>query len=125
VDRASPHLPYPAPIEGYRGGGFRFADMSHRGAILVLPDGIWASPVKTVRDIDAAAIALVFETQPPVQMCLIGAGVDPWLVPADLKGRARAAGFAIEAMGTGAAVRTYNIMLAEQRRFAALMIPLD
>lgn len=125
MDRASPHLPYPAPIEAYRGGGFRFADLSHRGAILVLPDGIWASPVLSAQEIDAAALALVFDTQPPVQMCLIGAGADPWLVPADLRARARAAGFSIEAMGTGAAVRTYNILLGERRRFAALIIPLD
>ena len=125
MDRDSPHLPHPAPIEAYRGGGFRFAGMSHRGAILVLPDGIWASPVRTVEDIDPATLALVAETQPPVQMLLIGGGRDPWTAPAELRAWGREAGFSIEAMGTGAAVRTYNILLDEQRRFAALMIPLD
>ena len=39
------HLPYPAPIEAYGKGGFRFADMSHRGSLLCLPDGIWPWPI--------------------------------------------------------------------------------
>ena len=39
------HLPYAAPIEAYGSGGFRFAGVSHRGSLLCLPDGIWASPV--------------------------------------------------------------------------------
>jgi uncharacterized protein len=125
VDRNSPHLPHPAVIESYRGGGFRFGGMSHRGAILVVPDGMWASPVRSAQDIDAGALDLVFATAPPVQMCLIGAGVDPWPVPAALRAQARERGISIEAMGTGAAVRTYNILLEEQRRFAALLIPLD
>ncbi len=34
------HFPGRAPIEAYGNGGFRFADMSHRGSILCLPSGI-------------------------------------------------------------------------------------
>ena len=34
-----PHLPQAAAIDAYGKGGFRFADMSHRGSILCLPDG--------------------------------------------------------------------------------------
>ena len=124
MDRASPHLPYAAPIEFYRNGGFRFAGMSHRGALLCVPDGMWASPVLSIADIDAAALDLVFATTPPVQMCVIGAGADPWLVPPDLRARAREAGFSIEGMTTAAAVHTYNLLVEEGRRVAALMIPL-
>jgi len=34
---------YPAlaPIEAYGNGGFRFAGMSHRGSLLILPSGIY------------------------------------------------------------------------------------
>ena len=41
----APHLPRSAPIEAYGKGGFAFADMSHRGSLLCLPDAIWAWPV--------------------------------------------------------------------------------
>ena len=43
----APHLPRSAPIEAYGNGGFAFAEMSHRGSLLCLPDAIWAWPVTT------------------------------------------------------------------------------
>ena len=48
----APHLPRPAPIEAYGKGGFAFADMSHRGSLLCLPDGIWAWPTTSPAEID-------------------------------------------------------------------------
>ena len=46
ADRSdAPHLPRSAPIEAYGKGGFAFAEMSHRGSLLCLPDAIWAWPV--------------------------------------------------------------------------------
>jgi uncharacterized protein len=125
VDRSSPHLPNPAPIEAYRGGGFRFAGMSHRGSLLIVPDGMWASPVTKPSEIDEAALALVFACTPPVEMCVVGAGREPWMVPPGLRFKAREARFSIEGMTTPAAVHTYNIMLEERRRFAALLIALE
>uniref|UniRef100_UPI0019535063 hypothetical protein n=1 Tax=Stenotrophomonas maltophilia TaxID=40324 RepID=UPI0019535063 len=42
------HFPGRAPIDAYGNGGFRFADMSHRGSILCLPSGIhgWAPKIE-------------------------------------------------------------------------------
>ena len=125
MDRASPHLPEPAQIEAYRDGGFRFAGMSHRGSLLCSPDGIWASAVTRAADVDEAALALVLDCAPPVELCVVGAGRDTWLVPPALKARCREAGFSIEGMATPAAVHTYNILLGERRRVAALLIPLE
>jgi uncharacterized protein len=125
VDRDSPHLPSPAPIESYRGGGFRFAGMSHRGALLCLPDGMWASAVTKPQEIDENALRLVFDSTPSVELCVIGAGRDPWMVPPALRARCREAGFTIEGMTTPAAVHTYNILVEEKRRIAALLIALD
>jgi uncharacterized protein len=125
VDRDSPHLPTAAPIEAYRGGGFRFAGMSHRGSLLCLPDGMWASSVNGPQDIDEQALRLVFECSPAVGLCLVGTGRDPWMVPPALRARCRQAGLSIEAMTTPAAVHTYNILVEEKRRVAALLIALD
>jgi uncharacterized protein len=36
------HFPGRAVIDSYGGGGFGFAEMSHRGSILALPSGIYA-----------------------------------------------------------------------------------
>ena len=57
---AAARYPGRAPIDAYGGGGFRFAQMSHRGSILCLPSGIYAWPPQKVEDIDAAACARVF-----------------------------------------------------------------
>src|SRR6202030_4497545 len=56
----TPHLPRRAPIDAYGQGGFRFADMSHRGSLLCLPSGIWAWPVTKVTEIDEISLSRVF-----------------------------------------------------------------
>jgi uncharacterized protein len=125
VEFDSPHLPHQAPIESFRGGGFRFAGMSHRGALVCLPDGVWAAPVTRPQEIDEQALRLIFAAQARIELCIIGTGAQPWLVPAPLRQRCRDAGFTIEAMTTAPAVHTYNILVEEKRRVAALLIPLD
>ena len=122
MDRQSPHLPRAAEIDAYGKGGFRFAGMSHRGSLLCLPDGIWPSPVAKPQDIDERSLALVFAAEPRIDHCLIGTGRDPWFPSRDLAARFADRGIAIETMTTGAAVRTYNILIAERRRIAALLI---
>jgi len=125
VDRQSPHLPQAAQIDAYGKGGFRFAGMSHRGSLLCLPDGIWPSPVARPQDIDENALALVLEAEPRIDHCLIGTGRDPWFLPRDLAARFAGRGIAVETMTTGAAVRTYNVLIAERRRIAALLIAVE
>lgn len=34
------HFPGRAPLDAYGDGGFRFAEMSHRGSLLCVPSGI-------------------------------------------------------------------------------------
>jgi uncharacterized protein len=125
VDEASPHLPHPAPIEAYGKGGFRFAEMSHRGSLLCLPGGIWASSVTAPGEIDAAALARALAPDAAIDHFLIGTGRDPFPLPPVLREAFRARRVALEAMTTGAAVRTYNILLGERRRIGALLIAVE
>jgi uncharacterized protein len=123
VERDSPHLPHPAAIEAYGKGGFRFAGMSHRGSLVCLPDGIWPCPARRPQDIDMATLALILAA--PVDHCVIGTGRDPWTLPRELMARFVARSIAVETMATGSAVMTYNILLGERRRIAALLIAVD
>jgi uncharacterized protein len=116
------HLPYAAPIEAYGKGGFRFADMSHRGSLLCLPDGIWASDVTQPSEIDEAALQPVFDSAVKIPHCLIGTGPDMAALPAGLRQKFRERSIVVETMATGAAIRTYNILLGEGRIVAALLI---
>ena len=118
----APHLPRSAPIEAYGKGGFAFADMSHRGSLLCLPEAIWAWPVTRAEDIDRAALGRVFAAAAGIDTLIIGTGTDVWLPPPALREALRAVRVVLDAMQTGPAVRTYNIMIGERRRVAAALI---
>jgi uncharacterized protein len=121
----TPHLPRRVPIDAYGKGGFRFADMSHRGSLLCLPSGIWAWPPAAPADIDVAALAPVFAEADAIDLFLLGTGAAPWVVPEALRWELRDRRVAVEAMPTGPAVRTYNILLGENRRVAAGLIAVE
>ena len=120
------HYPRRAPIDSYGNGGFRFADMSHRGSLLCLPSGIygWAATGEAPFSGDRLAIALD-EPSDDLRFMLFGTGADIRRVPAALLDRFRRAGISCDAMSTGAAVRTYNIMLAEGRPVGAALVAVD
>jgi uncharacterized protein len=121
----APHLPRPAPIDTYGNGGFRFAGMSHRGSLLCFPDGIWAWPVGGVGELSAALLQPALARAEALDFFLIGGGRDPFVLPEPLRARFHAAGLSVDAMATGAAVRTYNILLAESRRVGAGLIAVE
>jgi uncharacterized protein len=118
----APHLPRSAPIEAYGNGGFVFADMSHRGSLLCLPDAIWAWPVTRPEDIDRASLARIFAAADGIDTLIIGTGTAAWLAPSALREALRAVKVVLDPMQTGPAIRTYNIMIGERRRVAAALI---
>jgi uncharacterized protein len=118
----APHLPRSAPIEAYGKGGFAFADMSHRGSLLCLPDGIWAWPVTKPAEIDEYSLVRVFKAANSIDTLIIGTGTEVWMPPTILREALRTVRVVLDPMQTGAAIRTYNIMLGERRRVAAALI---
>jgi uncharacterized protein len=119
---ATPHLPYPAPIDAYGDGGFRFAGLSHRGALLCLPNGIWAWPVAEPQGVTPETLAPVLDLAARLDLFILGTGRDWWQVPAGLRALFSAHSLRWEAMPTNAAIRTYNVLVAEGRRVAAALI---
>jgi uncharacterized protein len=118
----APHLPRSAPIEAYGKGGFAFADMSHRGSLLCLPDAIWAWPVAKPDEIDEVSLVRVFAAADSIDTLILGTGADVWLPPRALREALRAVKVVLDPMQTGPAIRTYNIMMGERRRVAAALI---
>lgn len=116
------HFPRSAPIEAYGKGGFAFADMSHRGSLLCLPDSIWAWEVARVDQIDRYSLQRVFDAANSIDTLIVGTGMNVWLPPRGLREELRAVKIVLDAMQTGPAIRTYNIMLGERRRVAAALI---
>jgi uncharacterized protein len=120
-----PHLPHAALIDAHGAGGFRFAGMSHRGSLLCLPDGIWAWSVSTPAALTEEALAPVFARADDLDFFVLGTGAEAWIVPQALRARFRAAHIALDAMTTGPALRTYNVMFMENRRVGAGLIAID
>lgn len=121
----APHLPRQALIDAHGAGGFRFAGLSHRGSLLCLPDGIWAWPVAGVSALTDEALALVFDRGDALDFFIIGTGAEPWIMPEPLREKFHAMHVSADTMTTGAAVRTYNVMLMESRRVGAALIAID
>jgi len=118
----APHLPRAALIDAYGEGGFRFGGLSHRGSLLCFPDGIWAWAVTDVAELTAESLSAAFNRAANLDFFLIGSGRDPWPLPEHLRARFRELSLRVDSMATGAAVRTFNILLAENRRVGAGLI---
>src|SRR3981081_4051674 len=118
----APHLPRSAPIEAYGHGGVAFAEMPPGASLLGLPDAIWAWPLTKPEEIDRASLARVFAAANGIDTLIIGTGTEVWLPPSDLREALRAVTVVLDAMQTGPAIRTYNIMICERRRVAAALI---
>jgi uncharacterized protein len=120
-----PHFPGRAAIEGYGGGGFRFAGMSHQGSILALPSGIWGWPPTNPSEIDELNLARVFAEAGGIELLFVGTGRETSMLPEPLQWRLRGAGLRFEVLPTAAAASTYNVLLSEGRRIAAALIATD
>ena len=115
------HFPGRTGIDSYGNGGFRFADMSHRGSLLLLPSGVYGWEQTEEEPLTVESLSRVF-SETGIEFLILGTGRQLRLVDPDLRAALKAKGIATDPMGTGAAIRTYNIMLAEQRPVAAALI---
>lgn len=117
--------PYQAAIDAYGNGGFRFAEMSHRGSLLCLPTGMHAWSVTSAGDVTLESLAPVMAAADDIDVLLIGLGHDIIALPREIREAFRARNVIIEAIATGGAVRTYNVLMAEQRAVAAALIAVE
>ncbi|MCG5242614.1 Mth938-like domain-containing protein [Azospirillum doebereinerae] len=110
-------------IDGYGKGQFCVSGQWRVGAVIVLPDRTLPWSATEVASLTAADFAAVREAVPKVELLLLGTGPTMKLVPKALRQELRADGIVVEFMDSGAACRTYNVLLAEGRRVAAALLP--
>jgi uncharacterized protein len=108
-------------IESYGTAGFRVSGMAHPGSILVFIDTTLAWPVERIEDVTVEGLAPVV-ARGNIEILLLGCGRRIAPIPGELRRVLRASGIVLDAMDTGAACRTYNILLSEERRVAAALI---
>lgn len=119
------HFPGRAPLDAYGNGGFRFAGMSHRGSLLCLPSGIYGWEPTDPSGLAAGDFDKLLAEADGIEILIVGMGLELRRIPEPLREAFRAARISADPMSTGAAVRTYNVLLAEERAVAAALIAVD
>ncbi len=110
-------------VQGYGDGGFRISGTRYEGSVWILPEVTlpWAVTDASQIDIDSFQ-ELIDRAAQHVSILLVGTGTRMLPLPLALRQRCSKAGIAIEGMDTGAACRTYNVLLTEEREVAAALI---
>ncbi|HUK10256.1 MAG TPA: Mth938-like domain-containing protein [Stellaceae bacterium] len=108
-------------IESYGPGGFRVSGQAYASSILIFPDQTLRWDVGDPSAIKEADLAPVL-SHGGVEILLLGCGARLLPVPPALRQALKAAGIVVDPMDTGAACRTYNVLMAEERPVAAALI---
>ncbi len=109
-------------IESYGRDAFRVSGIDHRGSVLVFPQETLAWGPSRMTEVSLESLSTV-TARGGVEILLLGCGARMEMVPRALRQALRDAGIVVDAMDTGAACRTYNVLLSEERRVAAALLP--
>lgn len=118
-------VPRRAPIDAYGNGGFRFAEMSHKGSLLCLPSGTYGWEPGNPDVLAPDDFLAVFAERDAIGFLLLGTGARQLFPSPAIRAAFRDAGIGLEPMNTGAACRTFNVMLAEGRPVAAALVAVE
>ena len=109
-------------IESYGGGGFKITGERYPHSVLVLPEITSAWDVNEWDAVTSGSLAAVHAAPDKPRTLLIGTGEKQFFPTRAFREELRACGLVIETMNTGAACRTYNVLMAEGRDVAAALI---
>lgn len=115
-------LPTREPIDSFGAGGFRFAGMSHQGAVMILPTGMRAWNVVSLATSTIDDFAEFIREQNEIDMLLIGSGTNMDTLPTKVRKLLTGQKLPFDVMTTSAAIHIYNIVVTEGRRVAAGLI---
>lgn len=109
-------------IRSYRAGEIKINDSTYLAPIIVSASAVEPGPgIGRVDELVPSHAAAVLAYEPEV--VLLGTGLKQTFPSAEFAAAFLRAGVGFEAMDTGAACRTFNVLVAEQRRVVALLIP--
>lgn len=108
------------PIDAYGPGGFRVDGEWRKGSLILLP----SSPRRLEGAPSLDSLAPVLAAADDVDVLLVGMGPEIAPLPRHVRAALEGAGIGVEVMSTASACRTYNVLLAEDRRVAAALVAL-
>ena len=117
----TPALPDRQVIQSYGDGRFRISGAVYINPLIVTIYKVFAWPVADLSALTLESLAPAREAG--IDILLLGCGATAAMMPATLRQALRREGITLDAMGTGAACRTFNVLSAEARRVAAALMP--
>lgn len=112
-------------IQSYGNGGFRIAGVQHKGSVIVLPDRSVAWRVGDYAELLPDTLEEIYAAAADIEILLIGCGSRMGLPDPAIRDALRPCGIVPEFMDTGAACRTFNVLLSEDRAVAAALIAVE
>ncbi|MEX0758874.1 MAG: Mth938-like domain-containing protein [Tistlia sp.] len=110
-------------VERYGAGRFRVTGRVFEGSVLVTPEVAVAWPVTCFEELTVESLEPLLAAG--LDVLLLGCGPRLLRPAKSLREAVRARGPVLEPMDTGAAARTYNVLMAEERRVGAALIAID
>jgi uncharacterized protein len=108
-------------VRAYASGELRVNDDVYRSAIIISASAIEAAPdIRGMEDIARLDPSRILALGP--ELVLLGTGPRQLFPAASFRAQFLSAGIGVEVMDTGAACRTFNLLVAEQRRVVALLM---
>jgi uncharacterized protein len=108
-------------ISHYGDGGFVISGTRYEGNILIMADRVVAWPATGIKDTAPEVFGPLFAGELP-EILLVGTGPLFEPLPQNLREMFREKNIMLDGMDTGAACRTYSVLLAEGRSVAAALI---
>jgi uncharacterized protein len=108
-------------IRAYGNGELRVNDEVYRSAIIVSASAVQAAPdIRELEDLSRIDPSIILALEP--ELVVLGTGPRQIFPAASFRAQFLSAGIGVEVMDTGAACRTFNVLVAEQRRVVALLL---
>jgi uncharacterized protein len=108
-------------IRAYGGGELRINDATYRGAVIISASTAQSEPhIQNLDELIAIDLSRVLALEP--ELVLLGTGVHQIFPAASFGRQFLRAGIGFEVMDTGAACRTFNVLVGEKRRVVGLLL---
>lgn len=109
-------------VQRYGGGGFRVSGTDFKGSVIVLPGETLVWPVTALETVRLDDFAPLVSRAKDIDVCLLGCGTRMLPIPREVREALKASGLTVDPMDTGAACRTFNVLMGEGRAVAAALI---
>ena len=110
-------------IQSYSDTGFKVSDKIYNTPILVFPKSTEKWILCKENEFAIKSFNTLLDLRNKPEILLLGCGSEAKIVPEEIRDIMRNQGIVVEPMGTGAACRTFNVLVLEERNVAAALLP--